>query len=330
MTSLNALALAACLLCAGAAHAAPPVDAATRTQVIDALARQLNDYYVYPDVAARMDQAVHAKAAHGDYDRFDDARAFAGALTADLVDISHDKHLRVMTGDTPAPPMPTGEPTAAQLDNARTMMAARGYGVGKVEILKGAVGYLDLRGFDRLQFSRDAIAAAMTQLSSTDALIVDMRHNGGGDPATVAFLCSYLFDGRVHLNDLHWRKDDRTEAFWTDPNVPGKHYGQQKPVYVLTGPRTFSGGEEFSYDLQQLKRATLVGETTGGGANPGRVRILTPYFGAFIPNGRAVNPVTQTSWEGTGVVPEIKVAADDALATALEMALYRLRPPVPL
>lgn len=313
---------------AGAAHAqAPQLDATARVQIVDALTRQLDDYYIYPDVAANIGKSLHAKQQHGDYDSITDAKVFANVLTADLRAMAHDKHLRVNTGDTPAPSMPAGagaSPSAEQQAGMRKQMEARGYGIAKVETLAGNVGYLDMRGFDYIQFAAPAITAAMTQLAGSDALIIDMRHNGGGDPAGVAFLSSYLFDARTHLNDLFWREGGRTQEFWTDTGVPGKRYGQHKAVYVLTGPRTFSGGEEFSYDLQQLKRATLIGETTGGGANPGRMRLLTPYFAAFIPSGRAINPVTKTSWEGTGVVPDISVPADDALTAAHKLALEKL------
>jgi len=230
--------------------------------------------------------------------------------------------LQVRTSPTPFPPMPgPSGPTPAQKEEMLKRMTERNFSIAKVEIMAGNIGYLDMRAFERASFAAPAITAAMTQLADSAALIIDMRQNGGGDPASVAFLASYLFDQRTHLNDLYWREGDRTEAFWTDPAVPGKHYGQKKKVYVLTGPRTFSGGEEFSYDLQQLKRATLVGATTGGGANPGGARLLTPYFGAFIPNGRAINPITNTSWEGIGVVPDIAVPVDDALATAYRLAL---------
>jgi hypothetical protein len=326
--SACATALLAAGLLAGAARAAPPpLDASSRAQVIDSLIKQLDDNYVFPEVASNIDKALRAKQQGGGYDSLSEPKAFAGALTADLRDIAHDKHLRVMSSDIPrssanAPGM--GTPSPEQQADMVKMMAAHGYGIANVDTLPGNVGYLDMRGFERIKWAAPAVTAAMTRLAGSDALIIDMRSNGGGDPAGVAFLCSYLFDQRTHLNDLHWRDGDRTEEFWTDTGVPGARYGQRKAVYVLTGPRTFSGGEEFSYDLQQLKRATLIGETTGGGANPGRMRLLTPYFGAFIPNGRAINPITKTNWEGSGVTPDISVPAGDALATAHKLALEKL------
>jgi C-terminal processing protease CtpA/Prc len=142
----------------------------------------------------------------------------------------------------------------------------------------------------------------------------------------VALICSYLFPGheRVHLNDLYWREGDRTEQFYTLPYVPGRRY-LDKEVYVLTSKRTFSGAEEFTYNLKNLKRATIVGEATGGGAHPGGTRRVTDHFAVWVPGGRAINPITKTNWEGTGVTPDVAVPADQALATAHLMALKRLK-----
>jgi C-terminal processing protease CtpA/Prc len=163
----------------------------------------------------------------------------------------------------------------------------------------------------------------MTFLANTDALIFDLRQNGGGDPEMVALISSYLFgDKPVHLNSLYWRKGDRTEDFYTKPNLVNKKFGD-KDVYVLTSNYTFSGAEEFSYNLKNLKRATIVGETTGGGANPGGMFRLSEHFGAFIPTGRAVSPITKTNWEGTGVEPDVKAPKEQALKIAYLMALNK-------
>jgi len=164
----------------------------------------------------------------------------------------------------------------------------------------------------------------MTQLADSAALIIDLRRNGGGDPTMVALIAGYLFEKRTHLNDLYWREGQRIEEFWTDENVAGPQYGIKKAIYVLTSKLTFSAAEEFAYDLKALKRATIIGEITGGGANPGGDRRLSANFSAFIPNGRAINPITKSNWEGTGVVPDVLVPSSNALLVAQTVALKAL------
>ena len=222
--------------------------------------------------------------------------------------ISRDKHLRVIVGDETS-------------FRARTQPADGKHGIEKVERLPGNVGYIELRGFHGTSPEASAAAsAAMSSLADADVLIVDLRRNGGGSPHMVALITSYLFDAPVHLNSLYSRERDRTDDFWTTREVVGERFGGNKPVFVLTSKRTFSGAEEFSYNLKALKRATIVGETTGGGAHPGALRRLNPRFAMFVPTGRAINPVTKTNWEGTGVAPDVEVAADQALEKALELA----------
>lgn len=328
MRKLSAACIAAVLLLqAPAGMAQTAIDAASRAQLIDNLIRELNANYVFPEVAGKLEAALRAKQKRGDYDRAADAQGLAVLLTSELQAVSGDLHLGVRFSEAPAPPRPTGPrppPTAEDETRFQARAKAMNYGLGKVEKLPGNIGYLETHGFGPAKYVDKAFSAAMTQLADSDALIIDMRGNGGGSPDSIAYLSSYLFDKRTHLNDLYWREGNRTEEFWTTEEVPGKKYGQQKPVYVLTGPRTFSGAEEFSYNLQQLRRATLVGERTRGGANPGGTLQLTPHFSVFVPRGRAINPISKTNWEGIGVTPDVKVAAADALVTAQKMALEKL------
>ena len=152
-------------------------------------------------------------------------------------------------------------------------------------------------------------------------MIIDLRNCRGGDPDTVAFISSYLFgEEPIHLNSLYWREEDITQHYWTLPHVPGRRFSD-KPVYVLIGKDTFSGGEEFAYNIKTLRRATLVGEATGGGAHPGSAYRLHPHFEVFIPNGRAINPITGTNWEGTGVTPDVPAPQEQAFEVAYAMAL---------
>jgi C-terminal processing protease CtpA/Prc len=300
------------------------VDAATRSTVIDTLLKQLNDEYVFPDTAKKMEADIRSRQKNNEYDSVTSARAFAEKLTADLQSVSHDKHLRVRFSPDVIPVrQERGEPTAEEKAGEAKYVKFMNAGFTKVERLPGNVGYIKFDGFVDPAYGADTVQAAMNFVANSDFLIFDLRDNGGGDPAMVRLICSYLFgDKSVHLNDLYWRKDNKTDEFWTIPNVAGKKF-LDKDVYILTSNRTFSGAEEFSYNLKNLKRATIIGETTGGGAHPGGVERLNDHFGVFIPIGRAISPITKTNWEGTGVEPDIKVPRDQALKTAHLIALNK-------
>jgi hypothetical protein len=305
---------------------AVPVDAATRARVAEKLATELESTYVFPDVAKKMGESIREKLAHKGYDACETASALAKQLTTDMQAVSHDKHLRVMYG-MKAPPGPAGGKPPPEMEKRRAQMTQKqNAGFVKLERLTGNIGLVELRGFASAKAGAETVAAAMNFLAGTDALIFDVRKNGGGEGEMVQLICSYLLpaDKPIHLNSFYWRKGDRTEEFWTLKDLPGKRY-LEKDVYVLTSRATFSAAEEFTYNLKNLKRATIVGETTGGGAHPGGVVPLGDKFGAFIASGRAINPITKTNWEGTGVKPDVEVDADQALDVARELALKKIR-----
>ena len=306
------------------------IDAATRTQVIDGILKRLNDSYVFPEVAKKMEQSLRERVDKKEYDQITSAKEFATKLTTDLHAISNDKHLRVRYSHQPIPERgPRREPTAEDRERFKREMTWSNHGFSKVERLPGNIGYLEFLNFMDPELGADTVAAAMNFVNNTEALIIDMRNNGGGNPAMVALVCSYLFGPEpVHLNDLYWREGNRTEEFWTKKEVAGKRY-LNKDVYVLTSKRTFSGAEEFSYNLKNLKRATIIGETTGGGAHPGGGFRITEHFGMFVPTGRAISPITKTNWEGTGVTPDVAVPAEQALLVARVMALKKVLTALP-
>jgi hypothetical protein len=314
------------------AAAQPPgpdlkIDAAARRKVIEGSLAALVKAYVFPEVAAKMQAEIRKHVAAKKYDSLTSARAFAEALTADLQAVSKDKHLRVVFSPEPvADRKPDGPPPPAEVERFRDQMKFWNAGYVKAERLDGNVGYLRLDGFAPAAEAAPRAAAAMTLLAETGALIIDLRWNGGGHPASVALLVSYLFaaDDERHINDIYWRPDNSTRQYWTYPDLSGKRY-PDKPVYVLTSKRTFSGAEEFAYDVQNLKRATIVGEVTGGGANPGGPEKVHPHFLVNVPRGRAISPVTKTNWEGTGVRPEVLVPAEQALDKAYLAALQKVR-----
>jgi hypothetical protein len=300
------------------------IDAATRTQVIDGILKRLNESYVFPEVAKKMEQSIHERVDKKEYDQITSAKEFATKLTNDLQAVSKDKHLRVRYSFASIPERGSQrEPTAEEREERRRELTRMNHGFAKVERLPGNIGYLEFFNFMDEELGADTVAAAMNFITGTDALIIDMRNNGGGNPAMVALVCSYLFGPEpVHLNDLYWREGNRTEEFWTRKELAGKRY-LNKDVYVLTSKRTFSGAEEFTYNLKNLKRATIVGETTGGGAHPGGGFRISEHFGMFVPTGRAISPITKTNWEGTGVTPDISVPADQALLVTRIMALKK-------
>jgi C-terminal processing protease CtpA/Prc len=298
------------------------LDAAQRGAVVQTLAVKLKANYILPAVADRLSSAIVKKNAAGGYASAATADAFSAALSKDLRELGDDKHFRAMHDERFRERANDNDiPSSAEMSEQRDMVARLGYGIEKIDHLPGNVGYIDLRGFGPTEFVGPAYTAALSLLSGTDALILDLRRNGGGRPASVAYLMSHFFplgDER-HLNDIHDRPTDSTQQYWTVATVAQRY---DKPVYVLTSARTFSGGEECAYDFQTQKRATIVGEVTGGGANPVRPFSLGHGIVVAIPTGQAINPVTKTSWEHVGVKPDIAVPAAQAQRTA-HLAILR-------
>lgn len=298
------------------------LDAATRTRVLDTIAAKLTDLYVYPDVAKKMEQALREHAKTGAYDAVGESRAFAALLTEQLQAVSHDRHLHVNFVPMVLPEKDP-EPTAEDKARMREQLEGLNCGFQKSERLDGNIGYVKFNMFADADICGPKATAALDALGDVDALIFDLTDNGGGHPEMVAFLSSYLFAKRTHLNDIYERKENKTTQYWTKPAVPGKKLTKQ-PVYVLTSTRTFSAAEDFTYGLKNLKRATIVGETTGGGAHPTMGVRLDEHFMIGVPFARSISPITKTDWEGTGVEPDVKVPADQALDTAKKLAVEQI------
>jgi hypothetical protein len=291
---------------------AAPLDAAARRDLVEKLSQALRARYIFPDVADRAAARITAALAAGDYDALGDPVAFTARLSADLAAIAHDKHLHVFVMAAPPPPpvpVPAGPMPRAEA------------GITRADRLAGSIGYIEVIGFPPPDRFKPALDRAMAGLKGSRALIINARRNGGGMPASVAYLVSYLLppEPSVVINDIVARTSDTTEFVRTsfrNERTPISFAGV--PIAILTSKGTFSGGEEFAYDVQSLKRGTVIGEVTGGGANPTGGVPLGRGVVAAIPFGRSENPVTGTNWEGRGVSPDVAVAADRALAAALQ------------
>mgnify|MGYP002223845589 CR=1 FL=1 len=307
------------------------LDDATRSSVIQTLVQNLKANYVFPDVADQISNSLLSRS-FGDISSGID---FAKALTDQLRSSGMDKHLDVSFNPTQS------DSTSEQenLDESLKAQRLENSGVARAELF-GNTGILKLDSFwptsdpnnpEGARMAREAIDAAMAKLAGADNLIIDLRENTGGDPATVAHALSHLLPADTHINSIIWRnpspqhpdavENPRLGGFEQQfkTHDVGNSLQNVKNIYVLTSCNTFSGGEEMAYDLQALGRATIIGDVTGGGANPGEGVKLSPNFSAFIPTGRAYNPITQTNWEGVGVKPDVQVTSDQALIRALEL-----------
>ena len=304
----------------------PPIDAKVQAAVIDSITKALNETYVFADKAAQMDAALHANFTAGAYAKVTDPVEFMERLQADIAKVHVDLHMRLMAmppaGAAPqqqAPPPAMGLPPQ---DAARRA----NYWFKKAEILPGNVGYLKMNQFERTSLAAPTAAGAMAFLANSDAVIIDLRDNAGGSPSMIRFLAAYFFRNRTHLISWYNRRLDETTQSWSDDWVPGKTM-YDTPVYILTSNFTASAAEEFAYDFQCEKRATIVGEKTGGAAHT--VEFHTFDVGVFVaglrlPAGKAISPVTGANWEAVGVEPDIAVPADEALAAAHLDALKKI------
>lgn len=285
-----------------------------KEEIVKEVAEVLDKNYVYPDIGQSMSEYITSQLEQGVYNDLDDPNDFASQLQSDLRSISNDKHIRVINDKERVNSMRNG---LGGLGSRRGNTL--NYGFEEVKILEGNIGYLDLRNFFPISGARKVAKEAMDKLIQSDAIIFDLRQNGGGSPEMIQFISSYLFGKEsVHLNTFYWRPSDRYSETWTTPDKVSTNR-PDIPVYILTSNFTFSAAEEFTYNLKNMKRAIVVGETTGGGAHPGGPSIINDSFILNVPRGRAINPITKTNWEGVGIKPHVETTSDKALDKAIEL-----------
>jgi Peptidase family S41/N-terminal domain of Peptidase_S41 in eukaryotic IRBP len=313
---------------ATSAQASETIDAATRKDVAEALARALADNYASAVLGHKMADLIRSKLEAGAYDNITSLQEFASALTKDIRSVVDDQHLNVRFRGQGQPMMmgPGRAPASAGPlgpSPMRMMMGPSNGGIGQTKILEGNIGYIVVIAEPPVVAAKEAITAAFATLQGTDALVIDARNNHGGDPETVALYMSYLSKGAPYvINRVHWRRGDVEEFKTTD--LGALSYGAKKPVYYLSSKATRSAGEEFAYDLQAFKRAVIVGGVTGGAGNPGDFVQLGHGFSVFVPEGYVANAVTGGNWEGVGVKPDVDVPPDQALIVAERLAVDRL------
>jgi len=293
-------------------------DDAERKRVISSIANTLRSEYPDRATAEKVARFLQSNERGGSYDAVDDPAAFAALLTRQLRSASRDSHFEVVF--SAAPLHQSAPPTAEQEAQYRAVALGANCGFEQVKILPGGIGYLKLGTFSDPQVCGGEAIAAMKKLSSADGLIIDLRDNSGGSPEMVLFLAGWLFEKPAFF----WNpREDSAANMWTHSPMAGSSFAH-KPVWVLTSGRTWSAAEHFSYDLKELHRATLVGETTGGAADVGVFHRIDEHFGIGMRESRVANPYPDPDWAGRGVQPDVRVPSDNALAAAQAQALQQL------
>jgi hypothetical protein len=322
------LSLTLCIgLFSGPAKAAP-LDSATRARIVDKLATELAAQHAVPETGRKAARFLQGEVRRDAYRNITDGRSFAARLTADMHAASGDKHLQVFYSDTPqqwvpAPPA-TDEERFRRLQQARQSGSADNHGFERAELLPGNVGYLRLTRFAPPHLGGEAAHAAMTFLQNADAMIIDLRAAGGGDQAMAALLAAYLTGPEPRLLWTSRFRSGQVQQYWTPASLhPSPLPSQMGPVYLLTSQSTFSAGEYLPFVLRAIGRATIVGETTGGGAYGGHTVSLSPHYAAWISISRPVVEGVEGDWEKRGVAPHLAAPAEYALQVAQADILWR-------
>lgn len=301
----------------------PPATPERKRAIVDTLAQMIAKEYLFGDLAEAAVELITDRYARGAYDTLKWLPDFTHAVTADLRSVTKDRHLGVWA--EPEHALMIYRATGAQRDSLnRERGRYNNFGFEKVERLRCNIGYLKLNQFSGLEEAARVAEGAMSFLANSEAVIIDLRENGGGSPQMIQLMSSYFLNGRVHLNSFICPRNGKHEQYWTYANLNGVRMLSQ-PVYILQSSQSFSAAEEFAYNLQALRRATIIGDTTGGGAHDNHTYGL-PDLGVTIsiPFTRAVNPITGSNWEGVGVLPDIPCEDSVALELAMLEAARRL------
>lgn len=288
-------------------------------QLINSLTECLNNHYVFPEKAKSISMYLQSQLNDNSYAAYViKPQKLAEQIEIDISKIHHDPHMHIQY-DPAFVPRENNKPSKDEINQSKNYWKENNYSFKKVEILPGNIGYFSFNVFvDDIESAKSTIYSALKFLANTNAIIIDLRENYGGSPHMVSQMESYFFKEKMHMNDLINRSSNDTTFFYADP-AKADSLNLSMPVYILTSHSTFSGAEDFSYGLQKAKRATIVGEITGGGAHPQMPFSVGQVFVISIPYARSLNPVTKTDWEGTGVVSNVKIEASAALSKTQEL-----------
>lgn len=305
------------------------LDKKTKLEILTEISKKLLEMYVFNEKAKEVERKLNENFNNSAFDKITDIQIFTNEINKIFQEITNDKHLRIIY-DIPSlyRIIKLRESSQEEIERIRQeqieFYRKINFDFKKLEILDGYVGYLDLRGFAKIAIAAETAIAAMKFLANTDSIIIDLRENNGGEPEMVTFLASYFLESGILWNTIKCPSKKTTEEFWILDEVTGKKM-LEKDLYILISKDTFSAGEEFAYGMKCLNRATLIGETTKGGAHPTIGISVLDLLILNIPEARSVNPISKTNWEEVGVEPDISIDAELAFTKAFELALKKLK-----
>jgi hypothetical protein len=297
-------------------HGQEPLAAEDIAIRLDTCFQAFRSYYVYPEIVPDIEKYVRTKVHQGHYKNISSLEEFTRLLRKDFRHVSNDGHIWIDVMEN----LPIKNSNVSDEEKIKELRKSN-FGFIKFEFLPGNIAYLRLDSFKNLDYAKETAIAIMKLLSNSEAIILDLRFNHGGNGNMVHFLSSYFFENKTQLNSLYFRKADSLALAWTNPNVPGEKLLKQK-LFILTSKNTTSAAEAFTCTMKNYKRATIVGEYTRG-AGHWVESYQFPDLGIFleIPVARPINPVTNTGWEGKGIEPDVKISGDKALQEAYKLAL---------
>jgi retinol-binding protein 3 len=310
-----------------ASAAGPALSEKEKSEVIDGIVIKLRELYVDSGTDRKtLEKALRDKAKRGGYRELKTGDEFARELETDLQTLGRDMHFRATYYPNGVPPLPTSiVPTKERLEANRVLFAtAYNNGFTAVSRIDGNIGVIEMNAIPDVEFIKDSAAAALTLVMHTDALILDLRRARGGEPRGISYFLSYFLPGRVHTFDMVPVKAEERMVFHTEETLPGPRYAASKPIYVLTGGETFSGGEALAYSLQAFKRARVIGEKSRGGSTAAMPVKVSEHFAAGIPFMATISAATGTNWNNVGVIPDTEVPAAQARDAAQREALEHI------
>lgn len=288
--------------------------------VLSDITSKVKEYYVDKDTYKKVDSFFQSQIKSGALNEIS-KKDLAVFLTENLKTTTKDKHFFVKYIENYTVERQGNEKKIQQLYNFHNSL--ENYGFENVQRLEGNIGYINFKGFAESSSSSKTLAAAMNFVANTNSLIIDLRENHGGDNEMLLLFCSYFFNKKTDLYTTYFRKKKITEQNSTQTKVSGQKYLHKK-IYILTSERTFSAGEGLAYFLQQYKLAEVIGEITGGAANPVDHFVIQNQYLLFVPAGKITSALTQSNWDHKGVIPDEQTKAENALKIAHIKALKNI------